>query len=205
MSKGKLIVIEGGDGAGKSTFVKSLMKTHPEYVFCKQPGGDGTGISQKIRELVLSDDAKVADPLTQFFMFWGSRSETIAKVIKPALSEGKIVVSDRFDASTFAFQVGVNPNLEGLFWNTRKVCLRTIVPVYLNFEVSVSVAEARMEGRPDSNHYDTREDRYRERVKVMYKRFFSNKDIKSHTIDADVSMVDMIRIGEEAFGKALQM
>lgn len=203
MSKGKFIVIEGGDGAGKSTFINALKEKHPEYLFCKQPGGDGTGISQKIREIVLPDEAKLADSLAMFCLFWASRAETTAKLIRPAIAEGRIVVSDRFDASTYAYQVGENPNLEDLFWSTRQKCLINIEPIYLNFDISVEVARSRMDSRDEKTHFDTRDDRYRNRVRTGYRRFFADRRIKSNMIDADQSKDDMIKSAYEVFQKII--
>ncbi len=202
MSQGIFLCVEGGDGAGKTTFVDHLKKTCPEFVFSREPGGKG--MSQMVRMLVLSDEAKSANALTMFHLFWASRAENFATVILPALKDGKTVVSDRFDASTYAFQIGENPELEDLFWATRDVCLQGVSPVYLDFDVSIQMARRRLDRRGDQNHFDARNDTYRARVRSHYDKFFRNKRIRSVRVDADTPQDQMISRGMRAIESALQ-
>ena len=174
MPQGLFIVPEGGDYAGKTTVVNYLKRVHPEFVYNREPGG--VGFSQLVRELVLSDSAKDADVLTKFHLFWASRAENVAKIIRPALEAGKVVISDRFDASTYAYQIGENPELESLFWESRKACLQGITPIYLDFDVSPEVAQERSKGRLESNHFDRWSEEARRRTRSFYERFFEKVD-----------------------------
>lgn len=198
MRLGRFFAVEGKDGAGKSTFVKALKQKYPDFVFSREPDG-------LVRSLVLSDEAKSFDALTMFNLFWASRAENFAKVILPALQAGKNVVSDRFDVSTFAYQVGENPNLEELFWHTRDVCLRGVTPIYLNFDVSVEVSRQRLQSRGDQNHFDARSDDYHARVRISYDRFFSSGKVWSTTVDANLPMEQMIADGMKEFEVCLSM
>lgn len=204
MFQGKFIVVEGGDGAGKTTFVNFLKAQQPPgYVYSREPGGEG--LSQRIRELVLSDEGKDADALAMFCLFWASRAQNIASVILPAISAGKIVISDRFDASTYAFQIGQNPQLENLFWQTRTSCLQGITPVYLDFRVSVSEAERRMNSRGDKNHFDRRSAIERRQTRSFYDRFFGHESIRSVRVDGNLPRDQMISRGMGALESALGM
>lgn len=203
MSLGKFFVNEGCDGAGKTTFVNELKKARPGFVYSREPGG--RGMSHLVRMLVLSEDARTSDPLTMFHLFWASRAENFASVILPALREGKTVISDRFDASTYAFQIGENPHLENLFWETRKVCLQGVEPVYLYFDVSTEMARRRMDRRGDQNHFDLRDDSYRAQVRSHYDKFFRNPTVNSIRIDADLPQDQMISRGIGALEKALSL
>jgi dTMP kinase len=105
LSQGLLITFEGGDGAGKSTLIQSLYRLLQErgesILQTRAPGG--TPIGEKIRALLL--DSK--DPLTdqcELFLFLADRAEHMKEVIYPALQEGKIVLCDRFNDSTIAYQ-----------------------------------------------------------------------------------------------------
>lgn len=198
---GKLIVVEGSDYAGKTTFIKYLMGVCPQFVYSREPGG--VGLSQRIRTLVLDDSFKSADPLTMFHLFWASRAENFSTLIMPALKAGKTVVSDRFDVSTWGYQVGENPRLEELFWATREVCLQGVTPVYLDFNVSLEVARSRMEGRGEQNHFDVRNDEYRTRVRRHYDLFFGNRRIRSVRVDADLPEDQMISRAMGALEHAL--
>ncbi len=108
MKKGFFITFEGGDACGKSTQVK-LFKEYvatrtdkDNFVFIREPGG--TILGEKIRTLLLNfeDDSPV--PKAELFLYLASRVQLFEKVIKPALSAGKIVVADRFYDSTIAYQ-----------------------------------------------------------------------------------------------------
>lgn len=198
MKLGKFFVIEGKDGAGKSTFVKALKENYPDFVYSREPDG-------LVRKLVLSDEAKNFDALTMFNLFWASRAESVAKVILPAIQSGQNVVSDRFDVSTYAYQVGGNLKLDDLFWRTREVCLHGLGPMYLNFDVSVEVSKQRLQGRGDQNHFDTRDDEYHDRVRMSYDRFFSSGRVWSVKVDANLPMDQMIVDGMRMIELCLNM
>ena len=99
------LAIEGIDGTGKSTQAKKLadyMKACGKAVLLtKEPGGWQGG--EELRKLVLS--GKLTHPWSEAYLFLLDRAEHIARVIKPAISEGKIVICERYHASTLAYQV----------------------------------------------------------------------------------------------------
>lgn len=104
---GYFISFEGIDGAGKSThieaFGKLLKDRYPErdVVMTREPGG--TQLGEQLRALLL--DAPM-DLETEALLMFAARREHIAQVIEPALSAGKIVISDRFTDASFAYQGG---------------------------------------------------------------------------------------------------
>lgn len=103
MTKGKLITIEGTDGAGKSTFIpemKSMLEQKGfEVVLTREPGG--TPFAEEIRNLFLN---KKMDKTTALLLTFAARNEHVKDVIIPALQAGKYVISDRFVDSTYAYQ-----------------------------------------------------------------------------------------------------
>lgn len=108
MKDGLFITFEGGDACGKSTQVKlfkeyvATRKDKDDFVFVREPGG--TGLGEKIRELLLSYEEDSPVPKAELLLFLASRAQLFEKVISPAISEGKIVVADRFYDSTIAYQ-----------------------------------------------------------------------------------------------------
>ena len=106
MSRGKFVVLEGLDGAGKSSQAEALAarlrKCGLQVVVTREPGG--TPLAEKIREMILQSDS--AHPVAETMLFLAARREHVAKVISPALNAGKWVVCDRFTDSTFAYQGG---------------------------------------------------------------------------------------------------
>ncbi len=100
------ITLEGGEGCGKSThaqFIKKYLEKKGETVLLtREPGG--TPIGKVIRTLILENKEIGSD--AELLLILADRLEHMAKVIQPALADGKIVVSDRFSDSTLAYQVG---------------------------------------------------------------------------------------------------
>lgn len=103
--RGRFITFEGIDGAGKSTqidVIEATLKARGlEVIRTREPGG--TPLGEVIRKELLSVSM---DPETETLLFFASRAEHIAQVIKPALNRGAWVLSDRFTDATYAYQVG---------------------------------------------------------------------------------------------------
>ncbi len=99
--RGRFIVFEGGDGSGKSTQAKLLADALGAEL-TREPGG--TPISEKIRSLVLDPAHAELDARTEALLMAASRAQHVAELIKPTLTRGVSVVSDRFVASSLAYQ-----------------------------------------------------------------------------------------------------
>ncbi|MGK2309978.1 dTMP kinase [Cutibacterium sp. V947] len=103
---GLFIVLEGGDGAGKTTQSRRL----DQWLTCegvprlmtREPGGSGLG--QRIRELVLFSDAAEICPRAEALLYNADKAQHVEQVVMPALREGKVVVCDRYVDSTIAYQ-----------------------------------------------------------------------------------------------------
>ena len=101
VQRGRFIVFEGGDGSGKSTQAKMLAAALGAEL-TREPGG--TPISEKIRALVLDPTFPELDARTEALLMAASRAQHVAELIEPALARGTSVVSDRFIASSLAYQ-----------------------------------------------------------------------------------------------------
>jgi len=103
---GFFITVEGIEGSGKSTLAEGikerLLSWNLPVVFTREPGGTPPG--EEIRK-ILSNPEFIMDAWTEVFLFLASRRENVQKRIRPALQAGKIVISDRYSESTFAYQV----------------------------------------------------------------------------------------------------
>ncbi|MEE8472910.1 MAG: dTMP kinase [Dehalococcoidia bacterium] len=101
---GKFIVFEGGDGSGKSTQARSLyrmlVRRGVPALLTHEPGGTDTG--QRIRRLVKG--GREINPVSELLLFAASRGQLVGEVIRPALSRGVVVISDRYADSTRAYQ-----------------------------------------------------------------------------------------------------
>jgi len=108
MGKGKFIVVEGGDKSGKSTQIDLLKKFLDEQgidnILTREPGGSGSVIAEKIREIILDKSHTKMDNRTELLLYLASRAQHVSEIVKPSLEKGQVVICDRFDGSTFAYQ-----------------------------------------------------------------------------------------------------
>ncbi|PIT90906.1 dTMP kinase [Candidatus Kaiserbacteria bacterium CG10_big_fil_rev_8_21_14_0_10_49_17] len=149
MSKGKFVVIDGGDGAGKTTLIKQLEAEFKQrnilFHDTREPGG--SRYAEEIRSLILNKaEARNADAETMFALFWAARRDHVVNTISRLCEKGILVVSDRFDSSTYAYQIfgQEEKQLEDLFWVVRNHYLRGCEPdVYIWIDVDPHVGMRR--------------------------------------------------------------
>ena len=106
MMRGKLITFEGIDGCGKSTQMRLLGQYLTErgvaVVSTREPGG--TELGRKVRSALLDGGAGSVEPLAELLLYAADRAQHVRRVILPALSLGKVVLSDRFYDATTVYQ-----------------------------------------------------------------------------------------------------
>lgn len=179
---GLFIVFEGGEGSGKSSVSKFVVESLHERgipaIRTREPGG--SPYAEKIRELILDEMGRHADARTMFGLFWAGRRDHMRHTIIPALERGTIVISDRFDASSFAYQVHGQEQheLEDHFWYMRRGYVEPHVPhQYLFFDIEPRVGLTRARSRAEgTTHFDERELDFHERLRHGYAKFFSTED-----------------------------
>lgn len=108
-SMGKLIVIEGLEGAGKSTAVNTIIEFLTQLdintITTREPGG--TVIGEVLREVIKNPEYKdVLDDKSELLLLYTARIQLLEQVIKPSLKQGIWVIADRFELSTMAYQGG---------------------------------------------------------------------------------------------------
>ena len=106
MEQGLFITMEGPDGSGKSAQIAYLKEYFDmrgiDTIFTREPGG--TPIGEKIRDIILDKANGEMCDMAEALLYAASRSQHVHQLIKPALSEGKIVICDRFIDSSIAYQ-----------------------------------------------------------------------------------------------------
>lgn len=114
--QGIFITFEGIDGSGKDTQAKLLAKYFKNkgysVIRTREPGG--TSIGEKIRKILLSPKIDRVDQRAEVLLFAASRAQIVSNIIKPALEKGKIVISNRYVDSSYAYQ-GIARKM-GLDW-----------------------------------------------------------------------------------------
>ncbi len=191
MKEPKFLVICGGDGSGKSTQIEVLKNKFDSSLvqLTREPGGSVLG--EEIRKLVLDPIAKASSPETFTSLMWAARHDHLQNTIKPALTEGRTVISDRFDCCTYAYQIYGQEalHLEPLFWQTRENFLGNTVPhAYVFLDVDPEVGLLRRAHAKGLNHFDEKKLDFHKRVQAGYRAFFEEEDISSVVIDANQSL-----------------
>ncbi len=106
MKKGMFITFEGGEGSGKSTQIKRavafIQSTGRDVVVLREPGA--TRVSEAIRDIILNKEFVEMAPNTELLLYLAARAQIVQEKILPALKAGKVVICDRFEDSTWAYQ-----------------------------------------------------------------------------------------------------
>lgn len=153
----KFISFEGIEGCGKSTQAKKLheffLAQKRDAILTREPGGTLAG--EKIREILIDEKIEKLAAKTELFLNFAARLEHVEKLIKPALAAGKIIISDRFFDSTYAYQGSAFGVEKNLIDEVKKITLGDFVPdLTFLIDVPVEVAFARIEGRAGNNRYE---------------------------------------------------
>ncbi|MGH7174767.1 MAG: dTMP kinase [Minisyncoccia bacterium] len=178
------VVLEGGDGGGKTTQLNLLREKFPDFVFTKEPGG--TPYADKIRALMLDAAGKDASGRVMFGLIMASRFDHIEKFITPALAAGKTVFSDRYMSSSYAYQI-VAPGCSDLipvFEDYLK--LIPLPDLTLVLEVDPRVGRARITPKRSIDHFEARDSSFHERVREAY-RTYAGKYAKGSCVFVNAS------------------
>ena len=157
---GTFITFEGIDGSGKSTQLRLLgnflRANGCDALLTREPGGTTVGL--RLRAALLDDTLGEVDPLTELLVFAADRAQHVRRVVRPALAEGRVVISDRYADATVAYQGagrGFSPELI-----TQIVDLATegLKPdLTLLFDVSIAESTYRTTRRSTSKSSSTRD------------------------------------------------
>ena len=173
-------MLEGGEGAGKSTAAAFLKEQLPreQFLFTREPGG--TPFAEKVRALMIAPEATGASAEALFTLVWAGRFDHVKNVIKPSLERGTHVISERFDSSTFAYQIRgqETPALEKLFWECRALLGECIPDLYIWLDVSPEEGLHRMRENTRKaepiDQFEARELAFHTRVRAGLTEFFAN-------------------------------
>lgn len=151
MSRGLFLSLDGPDGAGKSTQCRLLAAWLRErgwsVVLCRDPGGTPTG--ERIRDLLLDHDCAMS-VICEAFLYMASRAQLVEEVIRPALAEGQIVVSDRFLLANVVYQGHAGGLAPEKLWELGRMAVGSCLPdLTLVLDVEPEVSLARKPGPKD--------------------------------------------------------
>jgi len=189
--RGKFITFEGIDGSGKSTQLRMLaselrFREFDVLTTC-EPGG--TPLGRRLREAFLETEETVA-PLAELLLFAADRAQHVNFLIKPALENGKIVISDRYSDATAAYQGAGRGFDEETINQVISLATGGLKPdLTLFFDLSVSEAILRTHSRSNDgerrNRMDSETIDFYERTRASYLKIAANEPERFRVIDAN--------------------
>lgn len=176
---GRFIVVEGLEGAGKSTamhIISNCLKDHVgHFITTREPGG--TAVGETVRQLIKhTPDDEHLDARAELLLLYTSRMQLVHQVIKPALQNGTWVLADRFELSTFAYQGGGRGLDRQMIEHLSVFCLEGFSPdLVLFLDVKPEIGLRRALGRGDLDRIEKEPlafftavyDAYHEKIKTM--------------------------------------
>ncbi|MGH8442226.1 MAG: dTMP kinase [Nevskiaceae bacterium] len=184
---GRLIVLEGGEGAGKSThaaFVRDWLAGRGRAaVLTREPGG--SPLAEAVRDLVLRDWAEGIDAPTELLLMFAARAAHLHALIRPALDAGRDVICDRFVDATYAYQ-GAGRGMRAVDIDTlTALVLKRLRPdLVLVLDVSPATGASRVRRRGSANRFDAEAQAFQARVRRAYLRRAARDRRRYAVIDA---------------------
>lgn len=212
---GTFITLEGGEGAGKSSLLNHLTTFLTErgypVVVTREPGG--TSLGEAIRDLVLRHDPLMSiGTEAELLLFLAARAQHIKEKILPALEKGKIVLCDRFNDSTIAYQGGAR----GLGIDyVQRLCLLVcgaVVPrLTLFLDVSPEIGLTRSRGvdkeQSATGEFDRIESEaliFHQKIQQAFEKLAALEPLRIHTLNADQPQENVKREAVDAVMEILK-
>ncbi|MCG6236369.1 dTMP kinase [Vibrio diabolicus] len=197
MMKANFIVVEGLEGAGKSTAIKTVLDTLKaagieNIVNTREPGG--TPLAEKMRALVKEEhEGEELKDMTELLLLYAARVQLVENVIKPALANGQWVVGDRHDMSSQAYQGGGRQIDASLMKNLRDTTLGDFKPAFtLYMDIDPRVGLERARGRGELDRIEKMDISFFERTRERYLEI-AHADPSIIIINAEQAIEDVSR------------
>lgn len=165
----RLVTLEGGEGAGKSTVLAALRErlSRDGQVTCtREPGG--TPLAERIRGLLLDPVAEAPCAEAELLLMFASRAQLVRHVIAPALARREWVLSDRFTDASYAYQGGGRGHEARLIEVLERDFVGIVPGLTLLLDVPVDVGLRRARARGDMDRIESEHEAFFERVRDAY-------------------------------------
>jgi dTMP kinase len=192
---GKLISIEGGEGAGKTTVLQAirdcLEQAGKKVVCTREPGG--TDVGEEIRHILLTPGRSI-DANNELLLMFASRAQLVSSLIKPALARGDFIVTDRFTDASFAYQGGGRGLDESDIRELEKrfVGIQPDLTLLLDLSVDQGMARAQSRGQSLDRIESERHDFFLN-VRAAYLRRAAEDPQRIKIIDASQTAESVVR------------
>lgn len=185
---GLFVVFEGGDGAGKSTQIalltQRLRNAGRTVVVTHEPGGSRIG--KQVRAMLLDGDD--IDPRAEALLFAADRADHVASVIRPALAEGSVVISDRFVDSSVAYQgIGRGLGVDDVLGLSEFAVAGVRPDLTVVLDVDLQVGRARVAANGAADRIERAPDELHRRVRQAYLDLAATAPDRYLVLDAELS------------------
>jgi dTMP kinase len=200
MKRGKLLTLEGVDGAGKSThvqFIADFVASRGHHaIMTREPGG--TELAERLREAVLKERM---EPNVETLLIFAGRADHVARVIKPALEAGSWVICDRFTDATVAYQGAGNGVSRQLIDSLAAIAHPGLAPDRtLVFDCPYEVSSKRLAGKK-LDRFESEDRAFFERVRASYLDLAKAQPARIRVIDSTAPVPEIRKALERSLAE----
>lgn len=184
---GRFLVVEGGEGVGKSTnmtFIKKYLESQGiEYVHTREPGG--TPLAEEIRQLLLAPREESVDAMAELLMIFAARAQHVQQLILPTLKTGKWVLSDRFVDASYVYQGAARALGVDTIAALEKLVLKDFkADIVIVLDAALEVSQARAQARGELDRFEQENQQFHTMVREVYLERAQSDPSRYRVIDA---------------------
>jgi len=200
--KAKFITLEGIEGSGKTSSIKSITdlldKRNISYIVTREPGGSSIG--KELRAILLHPDTEIS-PEVELMLMLSDRKDHVEKIILPNLEKGNWVVSDRFMDSSIAYQGGGRQLGKKLIISVAEYLNLPQPDLTLLFDLPVEISLSRVKARGELDRFEKEEIEFHKRIRNTYLDLATNNSNRIKIIDSSQKIESMLNNVKKAIEK----
>ena len=200
--KAKFITLEGIEGSGKTSSLKSITdlldKKNISYVVTREPGGSSIG--KELRAILLDPETEIS-PEVELMLMLSDRKDHVEKIILPNLEKGNWVVSDRFMDSSIAYQGGGRQLGKKLIISLSEYLNLPQPYLTLLFDLPVETSLSRVKARGELDRFEKEELEFHKRIRNTYLDLAKNNSNRIKIIDSSEKIESMLNNVKQAIEK----
>ena len=187
---GRLITLEGGEGAGKSTVMDAVRERLEargiRVIVTREPGG--TVLGEAVREIVLDPARRNISAESELLLMFAARAQLVRELIRPALDAGQWVLSDRFTDASYAYQGAGRGQPESRIAELERWAALLKPDLTLLLDLPIADGLARASGRGKADRIELENSDFFERVRAAYRARAAAEPARFRVIDATRSL-----------------